>query len=64
MPAPRYRHIVWDWNGTLHDLDVAQPLGVDRVPVAAGRHPAPRLRARRSRVGDNLAALRELVAYP
>jgi phosphoglycolate phosphatase len=47
---------------TLHDLDVAQHLGVDCILVAAGHHPGPRLRARHDRVVDTLAGLREFVA--
>lgn len=43
---------------TLHDLEVAGHMGVDCVLVAAGHHPAARLRARHDRVVDNLAALR------
>ena len=43
---------------TLHDLDVAREMGVDCVLVAAGHHPAARLRARHDRVVDDLAALR------
>lgn len=47
---------------TLHDLDVAQHMGVDCVLVAAGHHPAARLRARHDRVVDDLSALRPLLA--
>lgn len=43
---------------TLHDLDVANAMGVDCVLVAAGHHPAERLRARHGRVVADLAALR------
>ena len=46
---------------TLHDLDVAGQMGVDCVLVAAGHHPAARLRARHDRVVDDLAALRALL---
>jgi phosphoglycolate phosphatase len=46
---------------TLHDLDVARHLGVDCVLVAAGHHPASRLRARHDRVVEDLAALEEHV---
>jgi len=46
---------------TLHDLDVARHMGVDCVLVAAGHHPAARLRARHDRVVDNLAALQRLL---
>ncbi len=47
---------------TLHDLDVANHMGVDCVLVAAGHHPAARLRARHDRVVENLPALRDLLA--
>jgi phosphoglycolate phosphatase len=47
---------------TLHDLEVAQHMGVDCVLVAAGHHPAARLRARHDRVIDGLAELRPLLA--
>jgi phosphoglycolate phosphatase len=47
---------------TLHDLEVAQHMGVDCVLVAAGHHPAARLRARHDRVFDGLAELRPLLA--
>lgn len=41
--APRHRHLIWDWHGTLrHDLAVARALGVDCVLIAAGHHPAAR----------------------
>lgn len=46
---------------TLHDLDVARHMGVDCVLVAAGHHPAARLRARHDRVVENLAALRATI---
>jgi phosphoglycolate phosphatase len=42
---------------TLHDLDVAGHMGIDCVLVAAGHHPASRLRARHDRVVDDLTAL-------
>ncbi len=42
---------------TLHDLEVAQAIGIDCVLVAAGHHPAHRLRARHDRVIENLTAL-------
>lgn len=45
---------------TLHDLDVARQLGIDCVLVAAGHHPAARLRARHDRVVDDLTALLEI----
>ena len=43
---------------TLHDLEVARELGVDCVLVAAGHHPADRLRRATDRVLDNLRDLR------
>ena len=46
---------------TLHDLEVARHLGVDCVLVAAGHHPASRLRARHDRVVENLVALKKHV---
>lgn len=46
---------------TLHDLEVAQKMGVDCVLVASGHHPAARLRARHGRVVADLAELRALV---
>jgi phosphoglycolate phosphatase len=42
---------------TLHDLDVAEALGIDCVLVAQGHHPASRLRERARRVVENLASL-------
>lgn len=42
---------------TLHDLDVANALGIDCVLVAGGHHSAERLRARSMHVLPNLAAL-------
>ena len=42
---------------TLHDLDVARHMGTDCVLVAAGHHPAARLRARHDHVVENLAEL-------
>lgn len=42
---------------TLHDLEVARHMGVDCVLVAAGHHPAAKLRARHDRVVENLAEL-------
>jgi len=42
---------------TLHDLDVARQLGVDCVLVAAGHHPAEKLRRHHDRVLDSLAEL-------
>lgn len=41
---------------TLHDLEVAHDLGVACALVAAGHHPAERLRASGAPVYDNLAA--------
>lgn len=43
---------------TLHDLDVAREMGIDCILVAAGHHPATRLRARHTHVVDDLFALR------
>lgn len=43
---------------TLHDLDVAEALGVDCVLIANGHHPVERLRARTTRVFANLGAFR------
>jgi phosphoglycolate phosphatase len=45
---------------TLHDLEVAEALGVDCVLVAAGHHSAERLRQRASRVLDDLHQLRSV----
>ena len=42
---------------TLHDLEVARELGVDCVLVAAGHHPAEKLRRHHDRVLDSLAEL-------
>jgi phosphoglycolate phosphatase len=42
---------------TLHDLEVARELGLDCILVAAGHHPAARLRARHDRVIETLAEL-------
>jgi phosphoglycolate phosphatase len=33
MPVPRYRHIVWDWNGTLLD-DLDYSIGVMNTLLA------------------------------
>jgi phosphoglycolate phosphatase len=49
---------------TLHDLEVARELGLDCVLIAAGHHPAARLRAKHDRVVDNLTALRAELAFP
>ena len=46
---------------TLHDLEVARELGIDCILVAAGHHPATRLRAGHDRVVDSLDALRALI---
>lgn len=43
---------------TLHDLEVAEALGVDCALIASGHHPAERLRARTTRVFANLGAFR------
>jgi phosphoglycolate phosphatase len=43
---------------TLHDLDVAQAIGVDCVLVAGGHHPEARLRSRTDRVLADLSSLR------
>ena len=45
---------------TLHDLEVAEALGVDCVLVAAGHHSAERLRQRAGRVLDDLHQLRSV----
>ncbi|MDI1248876.1 MAG: HAD family hydrolase [Lacunisphaera sp.] len=42
---------------TVHDLDVARELGVDCVLVAAGHHPADKLRRHHDRVLNSLAEL-------
>ena len=42
---------------TLHDLDVAQAIGVDCVLVACGHHPEARLRSRTDRVLADLSGL-------
>ena len=42
---------------TLHDLDVAQAIGVDCVLVACGHHPEARLRSRTDRVFADLSGL-------
>lgn len=42
---------------TLHDLEVARELGVDCVLVAAGHHPAEKLRRHHDRVLGSLAEL-------
>jgi phosphoglycolate phosphatase len=42
---------------TLHDLEVARELGIDCILVAAGHHPAERLRAGHDRVVNTLAEL-------
>jgi phosphoglycolate phosphatase-like HAD superfamily hydrolase len=57
MEIRRYRHVIWDWNGTLHDLDVARVIGVDCVLVAGGHHPEARLRAHTDRVLADLSDL-------
>jgi phosphoglycolate phosphatase len=46
---------------TLHDLEVARELGVDCVLVAAGHHPAEKLRRHHDRVIDSLAELPDLL---
>jgi phosphoglycolate phosphatase len=45
---------------TLHDLEVARELGVHCVLVAAGHHPADRLRRATDRVLDDLGGLRSV----
>lgn len=45
---------------TLHDLEVAEALGVDCVLVAGGHHSAERLRQRAGRVLDDLHQLRSV----
>ena len=42
---------------TVHDLEVARELGVDCVLVAAGHHPAEKLRRNHERVVDSLSEL-------
>jgi phosphoglycolate phosphatase len=49
---------------TLHDLDVAQALGIDCVLVEIGHQSSERLRARTSQVRSCLADLREVLAMP
>jgi phosphoglycolate phosphatase len=46
---------------TVHDLDVAGRMGADCILVAAGHHPAARLRARHDRVVGDLAELQRLL---
>jgi len=42
---------------TVHDLEVARALGVDCILVAAGHHPAEKLRRHHDRVIESLAEL-------
>ena len=49
---------------TLHDLDVAKELGVDCALVAAGHHPAEKLRHHHDRVLDSLAELATVPGLP
>ncbi|MDD3180678.1 MAG: HAD family hydrolase [Opitutaceae bacterium] len=49
---------------TLHDLDVAQEMGVDCVLVAIGHHPEQKLRRRTDRVLSSLAALPTVPGIP
>jgi phosphoglycolate phosphatase len=49
---------------TLHDLEVARELGVDCALVAAGHHPAAKLRRHHDRVLDSLAELPALLGMP
>ena len=46
---------------TLHDLDVAQAIGVDCVLVACGHHPEARLRSRTDHVVADLSGLSSFV---
>lgn len=48
-------HAILLVGDTLHDLEVARELGVDCVLIAAGHHPADRLRRASGRVFSNLA---------
>jgi phosphoglycolate phosphatase len=48
---------------TLHDLEVARDLGVACALVAAGHHPAARLRATGAHVYDDLAAFATAYAF-
>jgi phosphoglycolate phosphatase len=49
---------------TLHDLEVAKAIGVDCVLVAAGHHPAERLRQRAQQVLGGLRDLRTVPGLP
>jgi phosphoglycolate phosphatase len=49
---------------SLHDGEVAEALGVDCVLVAAGHHPAERLRQRGGRVLSGLDELRKVPGLP
>jgi phosphoglycolate phosphatase len=49
---------------TLHDLEVAEAIGVDCVLVAAGHHPAERLRQRAQQVLGGLRDLRTVPGLP
>lgn len=48
---------------TLHDLEVARELGVDCALIAAGHHPAERLRASGARVHETLADFARLSGF-
>jgi phosphoglycolate phosphatase len=49
---------------TLHDLEVAQAIGVDCALVAAGHHPEARLRAAHDRVFADLPSLARSLGLP
>jgi len=49
---------------TLHDLEVARELGVDCVLIAAGHHPAEKLRRHHHRVLGSLAELPSVPGLP
>ena len=49
---------------TLHDLEVARELGVDCALVAAGHHPADKLRRHHDRVLGSLAELPTVLGLP
>jgi phosphoglycolate phosphatase len=55
--SPREILLIGD---TLHDLHVAREIGVDCVLVAAGHHPADKLRRHHDRVLETLAELRDV----
>lgn len=49
---------------TLHDIDVAQEIGIDCVLVSHGHHPAERLRQRCAHVYPDLATLANVLGVP